>query len=100
MLLRNRFAVSRDLSNSTAMLISLAVEGELRFASDRCPYFQRYERAEYITGGELWGFSSVSNDKGMRTGGRIPLHARASHRAGCAVGPRMRGRVRGLAVYL
>jgi hypothetical protein len=40
--LRNCFAVSRDLSCSTAMLIS---EGELRFASDPLSHFQRLERA-------------------------------------------------------
>jgi hypothetical protein len=40
MWLRNLFAVSRDLSCSTAMLISLAVEGELRYASDRCLIFK------------------------------------------------------------
>lgn len=57
MSLRNSFAVSRDLSCSTATPITLRLR--VSYASDPLPY-QRQERAEYTTGGELWGFSLVN----------------------------------------
>ena len=47
MLPRNQFAVSRDLSCSTAMLISLKLRVSHAYASDPLPYFQ-IERAHDI----------------------------------------------------
>src|SRR5438045_2977224 len=81
---RNNVAVSMNLSYRTAMLIS---EGEPRYASDPLPYFQRLDRAEYITWA-FWLLISAGTSLGQRTvpqapasptgaGGRACFHSSA-----------------------
>jgi hypothetical protein len=68
------------------MLISPAVEGELRFASDPLPYFKDENAREDTT----WAFSFLS--AGTSTAEAVP---QAPATTPGFEGPRMKGHVRG-----
>src|ERR1700750_3254863 len=91
MLLHKPSAVSRDLSCSTAMLIT---EGELRYASDPLPFKDTNTRN--ISQGVCYGDSRFRLLLARLTAGTVPqapaIHAGAKR-------PHTKGHVRGLSFY-
>src|SRR4051812_33917232 len=91
--LRNLFAVSVNLSYSTAMLITPRLRVSYAAHPTRCLISKTRPRGRIAH--EHFG---LRLSKGMRWGETHLCGTRVTHRAGCAERPRMKGHVRGLRV--